>query len=136
MLDKKLILETTPKCNLNCKYCYMPEKGAKTTPIRVIKKSIERFVENNKKSLLVTFHGGEPLLVGIKKFEEFMRIEKEYNTKNLQIRNNIQTNGTLINPSWIDFFKRNSFHVSSDYRFKEKLIEHIYKDVEKRLNEN
>lgn len=110
MSDKKLILETTPRCNLNCKYCYMPEENLRFS-FDVFKESMKRFVEYNTRYLLVTFHGGEALTIGLDNFKEFMDLEKKLNTKDLILKNSVQTNGTLINSEWIDFFKENSFHV-------------------------
>jgi uncharacterized protein len=110
MSDKKLILETTSRCNLNCSYCYMPEDSLEFS-FEVFKKSVERFVEHNRRYLLVTFHGGEALTIGLDRFKELMNLEKKLNTKGLILKNNVQTNGTLIDSVWINFFRENSFHV-------------------------
>ncbi len=132
MPDKKLILETTSKCNLDCHYCYMQkEREAEHFSILdVAKKSIERFLDYNKKKLLITYHGGEPLLVGEKIFWELMDIQKSLNSKNLVIKNSVQTNGTLIDNSWVNFFKKNSFHVGISLDGPQEIHDknRVYKD--------
>ncbi len=50
-----------------------------------------------------TWHGGEPLLMGIEWYEEQNKIIKDFDSGiNIQI----QTNGTLINNQWISHFKK------------------------------
>jgi uncharacterized protein len=54
------------------------------------------------------WHGGEPLLAGIEKFKEILQIQKKFN---INFINSIQTNATLINKTWAEFFKENNFIV-------------------------
>ena len=51
---------------------------------------------------------GEPLLAGPKFYEVALRLQKKYNAKT---QNYIQTNGTLLNKEWINFFKEHDFGV-------------------------
>jgi uncharacterized protein len=61
----------------------------------------------------ITFiwHGGEPLSAGINFFNSAMKFQNQYKSKNITFRNNIQTNATLINSEWINFFKLHNFNI-------------------------
>ena len=84
---KKIYIEITNVCNLNCKFC--PDTNRKKEFM-----SLEKFEEAIKKiyklTKLVTLHvKGEPLLH--KDLENILKILEKYNLKI-----NITTNGTLI----------------------------------------
>lgn len=61
--------------------------------------------------LRFVWHGGEPLLAGIEFYEEVLRLQREFAKLGDNIENMIQTNATLINDEWADFFKRQAFRV-------------------------
>ena len=61
--------------------------------------------------LFFIWHGGEPLLAGLRYFERIIELEAKYLKKGQTIRNAIQTNATLINDKWADFFKTHNFKV-------------------------
>lgn len=58
---------TTSYCNFNCRYCYETENKPSNfmdieTASRVIEYIRAQTVKNNKKTVWITFHGGEPML--------------------------------------------------------------------------
>ena len=57
------------------------------------------------------FQGGEPTLAGLPFFRYFTETVKHLNTKNSQIFYSIQTNGTLIDDEWAEFFSSEKFLV-------------------------
>lgn len=57
---KILVLNITSKCNMNCQFCFGPEKGDTGITEEKGKKVIDKAVHNGIKS--VVFTGGEPLL--------------------------------------------------------------------------
>ena len=66
LTTKLLVLQSTPFCNLDCKYCYLPDrlqKGRQETDLLKI------IVENLRKEhllegqLSVLWHSGEPLIL-------------------------------------------------------------------------
>jgi uncharacterized protein len=56
------------------------------------------------------WHGGEPLLAKLPFFEKIISLQKEFGY-NVPVVNHVQTNGTLINDSWIDFFLESKFKI-------------------------
>lgn len=60
----------------------------------------------------IIWHGGEPLISGLKTFERVLDIQENISgEKNVLFRNKIQTNAILINSQWIDIFQRGNFGV-------------------------
>lgn len=60
-------------------------------------------------SIYFAFQGGEPLFAGKEYFANFVATVKKYNTRGCKIYYNLQTNGTLIDLEWADFFAKNKF---------------------------
>lgn len=84
---KKIYIEITNICNLNCKFC--PETNRKKEYINI--ENFEKIIQQiHKYTNLVCLHvKGEPLLH--KNLEQILKILETYN-----LQANITTNGTLI----------------------------------------
>ena len=81
--------------------------------IRLIPIMLNDYAEKSgRKSFSICFHGGEPLLVGVKYFAEVMNILTN-GLKNLDIAYSVQTNATLINDAWIDLLETHQISVSA-----------------------
>lgn len=115
---KSVILETTERCNLRCKYCiYHPKHpeyrgfGKKDMPFEVARKSINYLLSHSKNSNIVYigFYGGEPLL----NFDLIIKVVNYIKSKNLDrdIRFSMTTNGTLITTSIAKFLVDNKFNL-------------------------
>lgn len=105
-------------CNLNCTYCYYLDKerfyGKKQEiiSIELLETYIKDYIQSNQVPV-VTFlwHGGEPLLAGMDFYKKAIEFQIKYNIEKKVIENTIQTNATLINDEWSNFFKKNNFLV-------------------------
>lgn len=120
------VFKISDKCNLNCSYCYR-EKAPKIDtlrhmPLKVIDRTLEsilyykqwlytRYGWLKRPSLYFIWHGGEPLTIGLTGMNKILDLQKKYMEKGLTISNCIQTNGTLINESFFDVFRKEFFRV-------------------------
>lgn len=127
------ILKVTENCNYNCEFCYYAKKEyelQKNMDINLCKYIIDKCAlynyKNNYMTCSIIFHGGEPLLRGINFFEEIMNYQEKLKEKysGIIFDNTIQTNGSLINDDWIDFFKKNAFVVGISLDGDEELNYH------------
>ncbi len=72
---------------------------------------IDAALEHTQDYLTIAFQGGEPTMRGLEFFEDFVQYLNEKKRSKLQVSYAIQTNGTLINDKWCDFFAKNNFLV-------------------------
>lgn len=109
-----VVLQPTSMCNLNCRYCYVPERQTKGVLDDVTFEKILDFVfacEFPRKKLDVLWHAGEPLIAGIGFFRNAIDMMARRQPPGLDIRHIIQTNGTLINVEWCKLFKEHSVQI-------------------------
>lgn len=103
-------------CNLACDYCYYSRTGGvlktvKHIEIVKLKKLMTDYMNKTRGIASFIWQGGEPLLAGLRFFEEVISLEAQFAPPNTSISNAIQTNGTLINDRWAAFFKQYNFLV-------------------------
>lgn len=117
----QLILKVASRCNLNCSYCYVYNKGDSSWRDRptfmsdeVFDAALERTLEYcrslSQRRVSLTFHGGEPCLVGVRRLSEWCRRARKHLAE-LELTISIQTNGTLIDDRWIETFLEHSMGV-------------------------
>ncbi len=107
-----------PRCNLSCQYCFYSGKG-ELYPKSRFRMSDKVLLEYTRQTIEahcvpeVTFawQGGEPTLMGRNFFEKAIAIQKRYGKPGLVINNTIQTNGTLLDDRWCEFFRKHRFLV-------------------------
>lgn len=114
-----MIKPASSLCNLRCEYCFYhdvsshrenPSFGLMTeeTAENIIRSALD-FA--NGDSVAFAFQGGEPLLVGKDYFKFFVETVRKYNLLHSTCYFSIQTNGTLVDAEWADFFTENEFLV-------------------------
>jgi len=120
--SRNFIFKITSICNLNCSYCYMFNMGddsylrkSKIMPFEIAEKGLQEIIEyaqrNDTKSAKIVLHGGEPLLAGKEWIEKFISKAKELTPDNIHVEIAIQTNGTLLNQEWIEYFNKHDVGV-------------------------
>ena len=94
-------------CNFHCPYCY--QKGLPSSPDKDSNGLLQAFVDfiksykfQNKKEVMVTLFGGEPLLPGESRKEEIMLLIKLLNTEGIGL--SVVTNGYYFD-DYLDILK-------------------------------
>lgn len=109
-----LVIQPTSLCNFNCSYCYVPNRR---DPRRIADETLRTlFAKLFQSSLLgpqleILWHAGEPLTVGLPFFERAVTLIEELHPPKLKISHSVQTNGSLINRAWCEFFLKHGFSV-------------------------
>ena len=109
-----LIFQSTSFCNLDCKYCYLPNRSLNSKiDIAIIEKTLTNVVESGiiKDSFSIVWHAGEPMVVGIDFYRKVNDLIKKIIPKNIKVNQHIQTNAVLINDEWCQFFKESNMLV-------------------------
>lgn len=115
-----VVLKVTNDCSLSCDYCYIKTHNKKIPkkimPLNTIEKVIKEYSKivdgEDVSSLIFTWHGGEPLLVGIEYYEKIMEMQKAIIPVSCNVQNSITTNGVNLNLQWIEFLKKNNFRTA------------------------
>jgi uncharacterized protein len=106
-------------CNLDCPYCFYLHKtellGHETNARMdeaLLELHIRQYIEANTGDAVVfSWQGGEPTIMGLPFFETVVALQRRHARPGQRIENDLQTNGLLLDDSWVTFLKRESFHV-------------------------
>lgn len=105
-----------PICNLDCTYCFYLEKeklypGQSNwrMPAEVLEQFIRQFIESQDlPEMTFAWQGGEPTLMGLEFFRRAVAIQQTC-ANGRRIHNTLQTNGTLLDDAWCEFFREHRF---------------------------
>lgn len=112
-----MIKPASSMCNMQCRYCFYHSVaqareessfGVMThdTADNLVRKALD-FSEGG--TIYFAFQGGEPLLAGKAYFSDFVSLVNKYNSQGSDVYYCLQTNGTLIDSEWADFFAQHKF---------------------------
>ncbi len=105
-----------PICNLDCKYCFYLEKEKLYGDERswkmaddVLEEYIKQYIQSQTvPEISFAWQGGEPTLLGVNYFRKVIELQQKY-AGGKPITNALQTNGTLLDDEWCEFFAKHKF---------------------------
>ncbi|SBO43891.1 cyclophane-forming radical SAM/SPASM peptide maturase GrrM/OscB [Cyanobium sp. NIES-981] len=113
-----LVLQPTPFCNLDCDYCYLPDRGDRTRlSFELLEAALERVLESPffDGGFTLLWHAGEPLTVPIRFYDEatarIRGVLARHGLPPTTVVQSLQTNATVITEAWCECFARNDIHV-------------------------
>jgi len=101
-----LVIQPTPFCNIDCRYCYLPGRNSKAV---VSSKTLANLFSQVFASgwtgdcLSVVWHAGEPMVLPIEFYRDAFRMIDRLRPVEQEVAHSFQTNGTLIDESWCAF---------------------------------
>ncbi|WP_083886749.1 cyclophane-forming radical SAM peptide maturase AmcB [Actinoalloteichus spitiensis] len=103
-----VILQPDTICNLDCDYCYLPFRKSRNSMSVNVARAVAASIRpwTDQATISVCWHGGEPLATGKSHLGCLMDCFADLN-----VHQEIQTNGTLIDDGWCDFFTERNVHV-------------------------
>ena len=115
-----LIKPASSACNLRCRYCFYEDEAinrsiknmgmmSRETVDQLLNSAYEASMPGSFISF--AFQGGEPTVAGLPFFEYFTSKAKALCPPKVQIAFSIQTNGTLLDQIWAEFFYREDYLV-------------------------
>lgn len=109
-----LVLQPTPFCNIDCDYCYLPQRSS---PARMAMATLRRAAERLRDDgltapeLTIVWHAGEPLVMPRAWYEEAFGTLAEVLGTGCRLKHSVQTNATLIDDAWCRFFLKHGVSV-------------------------
>lgn len=114
-LPHRLLLKVANRCNINCSYCYWFHDQRVYTKEKILTPDAERllyarldeyFSAHKPERFSINFHGGEPLLLGKKRFSRLCAYLRQLEQiHSVDLRLSVQTNGLLIDDEWAKILK-------------------------------
>ncbi len=101
-----LVVQPTPFCNIDCRYCYLPDRTNKAVVSDETLKNLFSQVFASgwaKEGLSVVWHAGEPLVLPVAFYRRACAMIDGLKPAGLAVTHSFQTNGTLIDDAWCDF---------------------------------
>ena len=102
-----LVIQPTPFCNIDCRYCYLPDRNSKAVvaPQTLSNLFSQVFASGwTGDCLSIVWHAGEPMVLPIEFYREAFRMIDRLKPAGLEVAHSFQTNGTLIDEAWCAFF--------------------------------
>src|SRR6516165_8264601 len=93
-----LVLQPTPFCNLDCTYCYLPDRqSTKRMSLQTLEATCAWVFSSGlvRRPFTVLWHAGEPLVVPLNFYEAAIAGIDLHNHSGFPIQHSFQTNGTL-----------------------------------------
>lgn len=107
-LPTYVVMQPTTLCNLDCAYCYLPFRSADNRMPVAVAEAVAASVNpwSRTKRFSVVWHGGEPLAAGRDHFASLL------SPFDPAVEHHVQTNATLIDDAWCEFFVEREIRVS------------------------
>ncbi len=102
-----LVVQPTPFCNIDCKYCYLPNRTSKAVvSLETLRNLFSRVFASGwfGDVLSVVWHAGEPMVLPVAFYREAFSLVEGLRPPQLHVVHSFQTNGTLIDDAWCEFF--------------------------------
>jgi uncharacterized protein len=103
-----LILQPTPFCNIDCRYCYLTDRANTTrmTPERAVEafRRLAAFPTVRDEASMI-WHAGEPLVLGVDWYEQVFAGIAAAAPSGLKVHHCVQTNAMLIDDDWCRLFR-------------------------------
>ena len=108
-----LVLQPTPFCNINCSYCYLPDRqSTKQMSLATLDQTFAWVFSSGlvREPFVLLWHAGEPLVAPVAFYEQAITLLQRHNRPGLEVYHALQTNATLIDADWCRFFLEHDVH--------------------------
>ena len=115
-----LIKPASSLCNLRCRYCFYADEAANRQEASMgimTHETVDTLLREAYAAVepggfvSFAFQGGEPTVAGLDYFRYFTAQARALKPPRVGLAFSIQTNGTLLNESWAEFFRKEDFLV-------------------------
>jgi uncharacterized protein len=109
-----LVIQPTPFCNLDCTYCYLPDRlDKRKMTLETLEKTLNWAFSSGlvRQPLTLLWHAGEPMVLPPTFYEQAALLIERCNTSGFEVTQSFQTNATLVSDAWCDLIRRRNIQV-------------------------
>jgi uncharacterized protein len=109
-----LILQSTPFCNIDCDYCYLPARSDRhRMPLEIVEAAVAFVFRHALPALdfTIVWHAGEPLVLPVDWYRQAFATVRRAAPEAAHIPHSVQTNAMLVTDEWCAFFRENDVRV-------------------------
>ncbi len=109
-----LVIQPTPFCNINCSYCYLPDRqNTRRMSPRTLEFAFDWVFASGlvRQPFTLLWHAGEPLVLPPAFYDGAAELLARHDPDGALVTHSFQTNGTLIDADWCELICRRNFHV-------------------------
>lgn len=102
-----VVIQPTPFCNIDCRYCYLPDRGNKAMLAEATIANLFTQIFASgwlQQGVTVVWHAGEPMVLPIDFYRQAFQLIDRLKPADIELTHAFQTNGTLIDDAWCAFF--------------------------------
>jgi len=106
----QLVMQPTSFCNIDCRYCYLPDRSRRTVMSDATLEATFREVLGSPLAdprLLIVWSLGEPLSAPMSFYQKAFALAEKIKRNGTTVNHHFQTNGTLLNEEWCNFIQEN-----------------------------
>jgi len=109
-----LVIQPTPFCNLDCSYCYLPDRlDKRKMSLETLEKTLNWVFSSGlvRQPITLLWHAGEPMVLPASFYEQATLVLERCNNSGFQVTQSLQTNATLVNDAWCEFITRRGVQI-------------------------
>ena len=109
-----LVIQPTPFCNLDCSYCYLPDRANKRKmTLETLEKALNWAFSSGlvRQPFTLLWHAGEPMVLPATFYEQATIVLERCNVDRFEVTQSLQTNATLVNEAWCEFIRRRGVQI-------------------------
>ena len=109
-----LVIQPTPFCNLDCSYCYLPDRlNKRKISLETLEKTLNWAFSSGlvRQPFTLLWHAGEPMVLPATFYEQATVLLERCNVSGFEVTQSFQTNATLVNDAWCEFIRRRGVQV-------------------------
>lgn len=109
-----LVIQPTPFCNLDCSYCYLPDRlNKRKISLETVEKALNWAFSSGlvRQPFTLLWHAGEPMVLPATFYEQATVLLERCNVSGFEVTQSFQTNATLVNDAWCEFIRRRGVQV-------------------------
>ena len=109
-----LVIQPTPFCNLDCTYCYLPDRqNTRKMSVQTLEQTLDWVFSSGlvRHPFTLLWHAGEPLVMPTAFYDQAAGLLARHDPDGTLVTQSFQTNATLINAEWCALIRRQKIEV-------------------------